>query len=277
MAPTLAGALPARPTAPSACAFDAIRFGLSGAAAPARGDGLPVARAIRPDSDRQRDAGPEAASTLFVGMVAHELRAQLRTADALRGRIAEVSGDAEAAAGLLARLAASHRRMEATLADLLALARADAAPLARAPVDLTALAWSIVADLESADPDARVDWVIEPAMSASGAPGLLRLLLANLIGNAFKYTRRAGVPCVQFFCTAGHGGRREYHVCDNGIGFEPAEASGLFAPFHRLAGAAEYAGTGLGLAMVKRIALRHGGGVRAAGAPGCGARLTFWI
>ena len=110
-----------------------------------------------------------------------------------------------------------------------------------------------------------------------GDPGLIRLVLDNLIGNAWKYSSDAKEPVIEFGSIRGAGGRTEYFVRDNGVGFDMQYAGKLFSVFQRLHSAQKYEGTGIGLATVKRIVERHGGGVSGEGELGRGATFRFWL
>lgn len=136
-------------------------------------------------------------------------------------------------------------------------------------IDLTAAARAIVDDLEHTEPGHRVAVALAPGLTAHGDSRLVRVVLHNLLGNAWKYTRRADAPRIEL---GAHDGA--FFVRDNGPGFAMEHAARLFQPFERLHGP-EYPGSGIGLATVRRIVERHGGRVWAEGAPGAGA--TFWF
>jgi light-regulated signal transduction histidine kinase (bacteriophytochrome) len=144
-------------------------------------------------------------------------------------------------------------------------------------VDLSALAREIRDELQRMHPDQRATWEIAPDLRARGDPGLIRLVLDNLIGNAWKYSRDAERPHIEFGRRPGPDGRAEFFVRDNGVGFDMQFAGKLFSVFQRLHSADKYEGTGIGLATVKRIIERHGGGVRGDGAMGAGATFSFWL
>src|SRR5690606_39692336 len=124
------------------------------------------------------------------------------------------------------------------------------------------------------EPGRRVEAAIEPGLEASGDRTLVRNLLANLIGNAWKFTRDAD-PARISFRRIGAPGEAVFEVADNGVGFDPAYAGKLFRPFQRLHAADEFTGEGIGLASVKRIVERHGGSISGEGVPGGGARFRF--
>jgi signal transduction histidine kinase len=146
--------------------------------------------------------------------------------------------------------------------------------MAREGLDPAHMAREIVEDLQSADGARGVEFVAPPTLPATGDPPLVRALLENLLGNAWKFTRRTESPRVEL-------GREDHEegpawfVRDNGDGFDPADAHRLFRPFERLHSATDFEGSGVGLTTVARVAALHGGRTWAEGAPGKGA--TFWF
>jgi hypothetical protein len=138
------------------------------------------------------------------------------------------------------------------------------------------MAREIVAELQRMEPTRQVEVQIMPDITVSADRGLLRILLENLIGNAWKYTGRTSAPRIEI----GHWteqGRHIIHVRDNGVGFDMAYSGKLFGVFQRLHGNDEFEGTGIGLATVKRIIDRHGGTVWAQAAPDAGAAFNFTL
>ncbi len=146
----------------------------------------------------------------------------------------------------------------------------------REMVDMSALVHEVARVLTSADPERQVDFRIADAIVANGDASLLRVVLDNLIGNAWKYTGMREKAVIEF-CVTDVGGVPTYFVRDNGEGFDKADADKLFAPFQRLAGAETCRGFGIGLATVERIIRRHGGRVWAEGEPGKGATFYFTL
>jgi PAS domain S-box-containing protein len=211
----------------------------------------------------------------FSYSVSHDLRAPLRAIEGFSRLLEERhgAGFGDEARGYLARVRAASRRMGQLIDDLLAFSRLGRAALHRRTVDLSALARVVASELEAGAPERRVEWRIAPGLAAHADPGLMRVVLENLLGNAWKYTGKSPQPVVEF-AADGLGG---FVVSDNGAGFEPTHAEGIFRPFRRLHAEQEFEGSGIGLATVKRIVERHGGHVRAEGAAGAGARLYFTL
>lgn len=208
----------------------------------------------------------------FAYSVSHDLRAPLRAIDGFSQALEEdytAVLDAPAMSHL-SRVRGAAKRMGDLIDALLKLARVARQPITPVPVDMSAIAESFAADLQSIEPDRKVRFVISPGLRATGEPLLLRAVLENLIGNAWKFTRRTGEPVIEFGVEGA-----EFFVKDNGAGFDMAYANKLFGAFQRLHTADEYEGTGIGLATVARIVHRHGGEIRAQGAVGAGA--TFWF
>jgi signal transduction histidine kinase len=160
--------------------------------------------------------------------------------------------------------------MTTLIDNLLRLGRVRNGALAETDVDLSALAAEVIAELRAGEPARQAEITIAPDLRCRGDLDLLRSALANLIGNAWKYAARAPVTRI---AVAREGAALV--VRDNGIGFAVEDAQRLFVPFERLDNAREFAGHGVGLAIVQRIALRHGGRVDADSRPGEGA--TFRV
>jgi signal transduction histidine kinase len=208
----------------------------------------------------------------FSAAAAHDLRAPLRAIGGFARAIEEDHGHALGATATdhLARIVANVGRMDRLIDALLTLARATRAPLLPRPVDLSALARDVAAELGAADPARAVEVAIEPGLVAVLDPPLARVLVENLLGNAWKFTSKVGSAHV----TVGRDGAA-FFVRDDGVGFDAGAASGLFSAFERFHRASDYPGTGLGLATSQRIVLRHRGRIWAASRPGEGA--TFWF
>jgi PAS domain S-box-containing protein len=215
---------------------------------------------------------------VFAYSVSHDLRAPLRSIDGFSKILEEDYGDKldENAKESLATIRAASQRMALLIDDILQLSRITRTPLRLLPVDLSALAASVAGDLKRVEPDRRVEFVIEPGCVAFADGNLLRIVLENLIGNAWKFTVKQSPAKIEFG-RAAHEGGAEFFVRDNGVGFDMQYASKLFGAFQRLHSTAEFPGTGIGLASVQRIIHRHGGSVRIEGVPNGGATAYFTI
>ena len=212
----------------------------------------------------------------FSYSVSHDLRAPLRSIDGFSQALLEDQGDRLDAQGRehLGRVRKASQRMAHLIDDLLNLSRLSRAPMVRSQVDLSALARELIEDLRHQFPDRRVEVHVEPGVVAEGDVRLLRVVLENLLGNAFKFTAHRDPGEIWFGQVASASGR-QFFVRDNGAGFNMAYVGKLFAPFQRLHKVEEFSGTGIGLATVQRIVQRHGGRAWAEGIEGKGA--TFWF
>ena len=214
----------------------------------------------------------------FSYTVTHDLRAPIRVVEGFARILKEDYGRALDRIGNdhLDRVLAAAARMNSMIDALLTLANLSAQPLARQPVNLSQLAGFVVDDLRRAAPERQVEVEIAPGMLADGDPTLLRLVLENLLGNAWKYSARNAQARIQCYADVQEG-RPVFHVADNGAGFDMRNADRLFGVFQRLHSANEFPGTGVGLASVKRIVRRHGGDIWAEAEPGRGARFHFTL
>ena len=159
--------------------------------------------------------------------------------------------------------------------DLLNLSRMTRCNIQREPVDLSALTHAIVGELWNTAPTRPVDIVIAPGLIATG-DGLLRVVLENLIGNAWKFTRKRSRARIEFGATVADS-TPAYFVRDDGAGFDMAYAGKLFGAFQRLHDATEFEGTGIGLATVQRVVHKHGGRVWAESELERGATFYFTL
>jgi light-regulated signal transduction histidine kinase (bacteriophytochrome) len=212
----------------------------------------------------------------FSYSVSHDLRAPLRSIDGFSQALLEDCADQldEHGKDHLRRVRAATQHLADLIEDLLGLARVTRAELRREPVDLTAMAHRVVAELREREPGRPVDFRCGDGLAVDADPRLLRVLLTNLLGNAWKFTSRQPRPRIEFGWTP-DGDRPAYFVRDNGAGFDMAYVTKLFGVFQRLHSAAEFPGTGVGLATVQRIVHRHGGRVWAEAAVGQGASFYF--
>jgi PAS domain S-box-containing protein len=230
---------------------------------------------------RDRTAELEASNKeleAFSYSVSHDLRAPLRAIDGFSLALLEdYAGKLdETAQGFLRRIRVGSQRMAELIDDLLNLSRITRAEMRRNSVDLTAMAEEIVAELRLAHPERQVGLVVAPGLAASADAPMLRVVLNNLLGNAWKFTGR----CAQARIEVGEreqDGQRVFFVRDNGAGFDMAYVGKLFGAFQRLHSVQEFEGTGIGLALVQRIIHRHGGRVWAEGAVEKGATFYFTI
>lgn len=216
----------------------------------------------------------------FSFSVSHDLRAPLRVIDGFSRMLAEGSGhglDDEGRA-LLARIRSAAENMSHLIEALLQLARLSRADLVREHVDLTQMAKELAAELKSTAPDRSVTVDISEGVAANGDPGLLRIVLDNLLSNAWKYTSKRSHAHIRFSCRRDEVSRSLlYYVQDDGAGFDMRYAQDLFGAFRRLHTQTEFPGTGVGLATVQRIVQRHGGRIWAEAEIGKGATFYFTL
>jgi signal transduction histidine kinase len=215
----------------------------------------------------------------FSYSVSHDLRAPLRSIAGFSQALVEDAGPSLSADARddIARIVAAARRMDHLINDLLTLSMVTRAEMTRESVDVSELANRIVAELGDVSPTRPVATTVAPGMVAHGDPRLVRVALENLLTNAWKFTSRRERACIEVGHVDGDGASPAFFVRDNGVGFDPAFADKLFGPFQRLHDAAEFPGTGIGLATVRRIVLRHGGRVWAESRPGQGACFYFTL
>ena len=214
----------------------------------------------------------------FSYSVSHDLQAPLRHVDGYSKILLEDYGDKLDSGGqrLLQRLRAGAQRMGQLIDDLLNLSRVTRSELHRQGVDLSELARESIVELQKSHPDRPVAVTIVDGLQAVGDPRLLRVVIDNLLDNAWKYTGTTNQPVVEFGKTTVDG-RTAFFVRDNGVGFDMAYAGKLFNAFQRLHGPSEFEGSGIGLATVQRIIRRHGGRVWAEAEVGRGATFFFTV
>ncbi len=209
----------------------------------------------------------------FARQLAHELRTPIGQfqglAHLLEARAADRLIDEDRALIELQIQASKH--MRDTVDALLLLARSTMQPMDLEPVDLSALAREVIAELPELKRVALVDWQVQDGMRAQASPAAMRIVLTNLLGNAAKFTRQLADPIVRITCRELPDQQVQISVRDNGAGFDMAQADRLFKPFNRLHSDADFQGTGIGLSIVQRIVERHGGRVSARGEVGLGA------
>jgi PAS domain S-box-containing protein len=230
---------------------------------------------------RERTAELEASTKeldAFSYSVSHDLRTPLRSLDGFSQVLLEDYADVldETGKQYLRRLQANTGRMAQTIDDLLDLSRATRVDLNRSDVDVSGIAGEVLGELRGADPDRVVDVRIADDLNSLGDPHLIRLVLANLLGNAWKFTAKTADPTIEVGALDKNG-EQIFTVRDNGAGFNMEYAAKLFEPFQRLHTRGDFDGSGLGLAIVARIVRRHGGRIWAEGEPGRGAAFFFTL
>jgi signal transduction histidine kinase len=214
----------------------------------------------------------------FSYSVSHDLRAPLRSIDGFAQALREDWGDRldESGQDHLSRVRNAAQRMGRLIDDLLNLSRLTRAPVQRSDVDLSQLARDVCAELVERNPTRQVTWKISDGLHAQCDAALARVVLENLLGNAWKFTSKQTESVIEF-CSVPHTEPPIFVVRDNGAGFDMKYADKLFAPFQRLHTEREFPGTGVGLATVQRIVRKHGGDVRVTAGLGDGAAFYFTL
>jgi light-regulated signal transduction histidine kinase (bacteriophytochrome) len=214
----------------------------------------------------------------FSYAVSHDLRAPLRRIESFSRAVLESQDERLDPDGrrYFDRIQEASRQMAQLIDDVLHLSKVTRAELRQQEVDLSALAGAILDRLQEAEPERTVETRIRPGVVVTGDGQLLRIALANLLENAWKFTARQPEARIEFGMTT-VGGESTYFVRDNGAGFDMAYVDRLFGPFQRLHLASEFAGSGIGLATVRRIIHRMGGRVWAEGLVGQGATFHFTV
>ena len=229
---------------------------------------------------RAKEAAEGASRELeaFSYSVAHDLRAPLRGMNGFAQILLDQYKDKFDAEGQdwLNEILLNANRMGALIDALLSLSRVTRSVLRRELVDLSVLARETVAALAAQEPERVVECAIQEGLHARADATLARALIENLLGNAWKFTRRAAQPRIAVGVTE-QNGEPVFFVRDNGAGFDVAYAQKLFAPFQRLHSSQEFPGTGIGLATVQRIVRRHGGRIWAEGIVDAGATFSFTL
>ncbi len=214
----------------------------------------------------------------FSYSVSHDLRAPLRSIDGFSQALLEDCADKlnEQGRDHIQRVRSAAQRMGELIDDLLNLSQVTRAEMRRSAVDLSALANAVVAELRQTQPGRQVEFVIAEGLTVKGDAVLLRTVLENLLGNAWKFTGKKSAARIEFGVTRNEG-KPAYFVRDDGVGFDMTYVDKLFAPFQRLHSVGDFPGTGIGLATVQRIVYRHGGRVWAEGEVGKGATFYFTL
>jgi signal transduction histidine kinase len=212
----------------------------------------------------------------FSYSVSHDLRAPLRAIDGFSHALLEDYTNLldEQGQDYLQRVRSASQKMAQLIDDLLKLSRLTRGEMNLVQVDLSTLAQVVATELQKTQPERRVTFRIARGLADIGDPSLIRVVIENLLGNAWKFTGRKEEATIEFGANQVDG-TTAYFVRDNGAGFDMTYVDKLFGTFQRLHQDKEFPGTGIGLSLVKRIILRHGGKVWAEGEPGRGA--TFWF
>ena len=215
----------------------------------------------------------------FAYSVSHDLRTPLRALSGFSDALVEDYGDRldETGRGYAGSIKAASERMAALIDDLLELSHVSRAGMNLQPVDLSAEAAAVAGELRARAPGRAVRFTIEDGIRVIADRSLLRAVVQNLLENAWKFTAHRDSAVIEFARAAAEDGTVCCYVRDNGAGFDPAYVGKLFEPFERLHDAAEFPGTGIGLASVARIIERHGGRTWAHGAVGRGATFYFTL
>lgn len=214
----------------------------------------------------------------FAYSIAHDLRAPMTALDGF-SRLLErnLSGLDERNAHFFRRIQGNVRHMSELTDALLALARLSAVELSRHPVDLAEIAGQLLDQLKELEPDRVLRLDLPARMPATGDRRLLQQVMANLIGNAWKFSRTQPETVIRLAMQRDENGAAVYSVSDKGVGFDMAHAKNLFSAFHRMHSAGEFEGTGIGLALVRKIVQRHGGRIWAQSRPGEGTTVFFTL
>jgi PAS domain S-box-containing protein len=216
----------------------------------------------------------------FSYSVSHDLRSPLRAIDGFSRALEEDFAERldDSGRDYLRRIRSAGQRMGHLIDDLLRLSRASRVEMRRENVDLSALAAEIATELQAHYAGHTVEFICAAGLHALADRALTRIVLLNLLDNAWKYTRRQSAPRVELALQpelSDNGGGPVFAVSDNGAGFDMRYAGKLFAPFQRLHSPAEFEGTGIGLATVKRIVARHGGRAWVEAAVNRGTKIYF--
>jgi light-regulated signal transduction histidine kinase (bacteriophytochrome) len=214
----------------------------------------------------------------FSYSVSHDLRAPLRSMDGFSELLLQKHSNVldDEAKGYLERIRSNSQKMAQLIDDLLVLSRVGRTELIREKVDISFIANHIINRMKRLEPNRIIETSISDQCTAIADLGLMRIVLENLISNAWKYTSKIDGAKITVGCTPSKDGT-VYYVRDNGIGFEMIHADQLFKAFHRLHSVKEYPGTGIGLATVKRIVEGHGGKIWVESGPGKGSVFKFTL
>jgi light-regulated signal transduction histidine kinase (bacteriophytochrome) len=232
---------------------------------------------------QERTAQLEAANKeleAFSYSVSHDLRSPLRSINGFSQALLEDYSDdlEEQAQHYLQRVIAASQKMASLIDDMLTLSRLTRNEMSLKPVHMSDLVLEITTQLEQREGTEReVEFVVAPDVVVQADIHLIRIALGNLLDNAWKFTAKQPLACIEFGIEPQPDGQTAYFVRDNGAGFDMAYSEKLFGAFQRLHTLAEFPGTGIGLAIVQRVIRRHGGQVWAEGSVGEGATFYFTL
>jgi len=214
----------------------------------------------------------------FTYSVSHDLRAPVRRIEGLVEALVEEhsSNLDDTGKDFLSKVADSSVEMGQLIEEFLKLARIARQEIDKTELNLSKLVEEVLDDIAAADPERKVIRKVTPGILASGDPRLIRIALQNLLGNAWKYTGKTDQPEIIFDCLEKEG-QKVFFIRDNGVGFDMGHYEKLFTPFLRLHSDDQFTGTGIGLATVKRIMLKHGGKIWAQAEPGKGSTFFFTL
>jgi PAS domain S-box-containing protein len=214
----------------------------------------------------------------FAYSIAHDLRGPMTALAGFTRLLEQNLGDLDPRnAHYLRRVLGNVQHMNELTDSLLSLARLSGVALESQPTDLAVAARKILEELRLQEPHRNVVADIPATLPTHGDPRLLHQVMANLIGNAWKFSRTKPVTEIRVAVETDANGEEAFVVADRGVGFDMQHASELFGPFRRLHSGAEFEGTGIGLALVRKIVVRHGGRVWAHAEPGAGATIRFTL
>lgn len=213
----------------------------------------------------------------FSGAMAHDLRGPLRHIDAFASMLAEHGSGDTITQRWVGDIRRACQRAQNTIDSLLRVTRASQCELHPETVDVSTLLRELAGALRAAEPKRRVEFVIPSGITVRSDAALLRVVLDNLLGNAWKFTSKRQQARIEFGAQRTRDGKLEYFVRDNGVGFDPTRTLLPPRPFARQHHTAAYEGTGLGLTIVNRAIRRLGGSLRAEGQPEAGATFYFTL
>lgn len=214
----------------------------------------------------------------FSYSVSHDLRAPLRTIHGFGQALLEDCEKQidEQGKGYLLRIKKATENMNDLIEDMLKLSRINRTEMDVVKVNLSTIATAIMKELQSSQPPRNASIIIADRLEDSADPRLMRIMLENILGNAWKFTGKKGKTEIEFGQTC-KDGKKVYFIRDNGAGFDMEHSKKMFAPFQRFHSMEEFPGTGIGLAIVNRIVSRHEGSVWVESLPGRGTTVYFTL